>query len=132
MAEPYSREVIDHYRNPRNLGRLPDSDLDVAMGEAGRAAEGDLVRIQIRVGPDDQLREIAFKAFGCPATIASASLATERVLGRSLDAAEQLSARELADGLCLSSDQTPSANLARAALLAAIGAFRRKAARPLA
>ena len=126
MPEFYSPAVIEHCRHPRNAGRLPSGDPDVAGGEAGAAAEGDLVRIQIRVGPDHVVREAAFKAFGCPATIAAASLATERVLGQSLACAVEFAARDLAQALSLSPDRAHSAELARGALAAAVEAFRRK------
>lgn len=125
MPEAYSPEVIDHCRRPRSPGRLRQEDPDVAGGEAGTASEGELVRIQIRVGPDGVVRESAFKAFGCPATIAAASLATEWARGESLARAAELDPRDLARALSLAPDQLRSAELARAALAAAVDAFRR-------
>ncbi len=123
MPEPYSAEVIELCRHPRNAGRLPAQDPDVAGGEAGAAEEGELVRIQIRVGPDQLVREAVFRAFGCPATIAAASLATERVLGQPLSFAAGLATRDLARALSLPPERVRSAELARAALAAAVEAF---------
>ncbi len=95
----------------------------MAGGEAGAAEEGELVRIQIRVGPDQLVREAVFRAFGCPATIAAASLATERVLGQPLSFAAGLATRDLARALSLPPERVRSAELARAAAAAAVEAF---------
>ena len=83
----YSEKVIDHYENPRNVGKMDDSDLNVGTGMVGAPACGDVMRLQIKVSADGVIEDAKFKTYGCGSAIASSSLLTEWVKGRSLDEA---------------------------------------------
>ena len=83
----YSDKVIDHYENPRNVGKLNENDEDVGTGMVGAPACGDVMRLQIRVSPDGIIEDAKFKTYGCGSAIASSSLLTEWVRGKSLDEA---------------------------------------------
>ncbi len=119
----YSAAVLDHYRNPRNPGRLPRDAPDVGTGEAGEPEEGDLVRIQLRADARGRVHDVRFQAFGCTATIASASLATELARGRELAELAAVTADELARRLSLAPERARSAGLAAAALARAARAL---------
>jgi nitrogen fixation protein NifU and related proteins len=91
----YSEKVMEHFSNPRNVGEIPDAD---GVGEVGNATCGDIMRMYIKV-KDDRIEDIRFKTFGCGAAIATSSMATEMVKGRTLEEALQLSNREVAEAL---------------------------------
>src|SRR3954453_22403869 len=86
----YSEKVIDHYENPRNVGALDKNDSTVGTGLVGAPACGDVMKLQIKVGADGLIEDAKFKTFGCGSAIASSSLATEWIKGKSLDEAEQI------------------------------------------
>ena len=86
----YSDKVLDHYENPRNVGRLDDADTNVGTGMVGAPACGDVMRLQIKVDGDGVIEDAKFKTYGCGSAIASSSLLTEWVKGRSLDDATQI------------------------------------------
>lgn len=112
----YSAAVLDHFRNPRNAGRLPRDTPGVATGEAGDSTER--VRLWLRIDDDGRIRELRFQAFGCPGTIACASYATVRLAGRRL-ASARLDASEIASALDLAPARARLAELPVAALAAA-------------
>ena len=97
----YSHKVIDHYENPRNVGIMNADDADVGTGMVGAPACGDVMRLQIRVGDDDIITDAKFKTYGCGSAIASSSLLTEWVKGRSLDDANSIKNMDLANELAL-------------------------------
>ena len=97
----YSHKVIDHYENPRNVGMMNADDADVGTGMVGAPACGDVMRLQIRVGDNDIITDAKFKTYGCGSAIASSSLLTEWVKGRSLDDANSIKNMDLANELAL-------------------------------
>ena len=97
----YSHKVIEHYENPRNVGMMNAEDPDVGTGMVGAPACGDVMRLQIRVGDDDIITDAKFKTYGCGSAIASSSLLTEWVKGRSLDDANSIKNMDLANELAL-------------------------------
>ncbi len=116
---PYSAEVLARFRNPANLGSLAQEDPDVGTGRAGDESTGRVVCVQLRVDGANVVAEACFKAFGCPATIAAASLATELVQGRRLERVGALTDVEVAQALNLSPERWAAAEVAVAALHAA-------------
>ncbi len=118
-APPWSDAVLDHLRRPRNAGRLSREDPGVGTGEAGDADAGELLRLHLRWGPDGRVCEARFQAFGCPATIAAGSVATELALGRTLAEIRTLRPDAIAGPLGLPPDRVRAADLALAALAAA-------------
>ena len=96
-----SHKVIDHYENPRNVGMMNADDADVGTGMVGAPACGDAMRLQIRVGDNDIITDAKFKTYGCGSAIASSSLLTEWVKGRSLDDANSIKNMDLANELAL-------------------------------
>ena len=97
----YSQKVIDHYENPRNVGKLNENDEDVGTGMVGAPACGDVMRLQIRVSPNGIIEDAKFKTYGCGSAIASSSLLTEWVRGKSLDEAGAIRNTEIAKELSL-------------------------------
>jgi len=97
----YSEKVIDHYENPRNVGSLPKDDRNVGTGLVGAPACGDVMKLQIRVNAQGVIEEAKFKTFGCGSAIASSSLITEWVKGRTLDDAMTIKNTDVAEYLCL-------------------------------
>ena len=97
----YSDKVLDHYENPRNVGKLNADDGDVGTGMVGAPACGDVMRLQIKVGDDGVIEDARFKTYGCGSAIASSSLLTEWVKGRTLDEAESIKNTEIAEELAL-------------------------------
>ena len=95
----YSEKVIDHYENPRNVGKFDDEDESVGTGMVGAPACGDVMRLQIKVGDDGVIEDAKFKTYGCGSAIASSSLLTEWVKGRKLEDAEQITNTEIAHEL---------------------------------
>jgi nitrogen fixation NifU-like protein len=122
-----SAAVVDHYTHPRNVGSLPSDDPSVGTGVAGSAESGRLVRLQVRIDPATGLIvEARFKTLGCGSTIASASLATERLTGRTIAADGVLSADEICVALELPDSKRYCAELAETAARAAIDDYRNR------
>jgi nitrogen fixation protein NifU and related proteins len=125
----YSKNVIDHTDNPRNVGTLDSSDPNVGTGLVGSPACGDVMRLQIKVGEGGVIEAARFKTFGCGSAIAASSLATEWVQGRSLDDASQIQNRAIADELNLPPVKLHCSVLAEDAIRLAIADYRRKQAK---
>ena len=124
---PYSEKVIDHYEHPRNVGTLDSDANDVGTGMVGAPACGDVMRLQIKV--DDKtgiIEDAKFKTYGCGSAIASSSLVTEWVKGKTLDEAGKISNAEIADELALPPVKIHCSILAEDAVKAAIADYRSK------
>jgi nitrogen fixation protein NifU and related proteins len=122
----YSDKVLDHYENPRNVGRLPEDDESIGTGMVGAPACGDVMRLQIRVSDDGIIEDAKFKTYGCGSAIASSSLLTEWVRGKSLDEAGEISNTKIAQELCLPPVKIHCSVLAEDAIKAAIKDYRNK------
>ena len=122
----YSKELIDHYEHPRNVGSLDKNDEDVGTGLVGAPACGDVMKLQIKVGDDGVIEDAKFKTFGCGSAIASSSLVTEWVKGKSLDEAEAIKNTEIAEELALPPVKIHCSVLAEDAIKAAIGDYKKK------
>ena len=122
----YSEKVIDHYENPRNVGKLDENDEDVGTGMVGAPACGDVMRLQIRVSDDGIIEDAKFKTYGCGSAIASSSLLTEWVRGKSLDEAGEISNVQIAQELSLPPVKIHCSVLAEDAIKAAIADYRSK------
>ena len=122
----YSDKVIDHYENPRNVGALDKNDETVGTGLVGAPACGDVMKLQIKVGADGLIEDAKFKTFGCGSAIASSSLATEWIKGKSLDEAEQIRNTQIAQHLSLPPVKIHCSVLAEDAIKAAIRDYRVK------
>jgi len=123
---PYNYKVIDHYENPRNVGSMDANDKDVGTGMVGAPACGDVMRLQIRVGDDDIITDAKFKTYGCGSAIASSSLLTEWVKGRSLDDANSIKNMDLANELALPPVKIHCSVLAEDAIKTAIRDVKQK------
>ena len=122
----YSDKVLDHYENPRNVGSLDKSDASVGTGLVGAPACGDVMRLQIRVTEDGLIEDAKFKTYGCGSAIASSSLVTEWVKGRSIDEALEIKNIEIAKHLSLPPVKIHCSVLAEDAIKAAIEDYRAK------
>ena len=123
----YSKKVIEHYENPRNVGTLDAGSQDVGTGLVGAPACGDVMRLQIRVNPETQVIEDAkFKTFGCGSAIASSSLATEWIKGKTVEEANELSNTKIVEELNLPPVKIHCSVLAEDAIKSAIADFRKK------
>lgn len=122
----YSAEVLAHYHHPSNVGSLDAQALDVGTGQVGTQAEGAVLRLQVQVDPDGIIRAARFKAYGCGATIAAGSLATQRLQGGTLDDALALDAGAFAQALSLPPVKMYCAMLAEDAIKAAVQDYRNK------
>jgi nitrogen fixation protein NifU and related proteins len=122
----YSEKVIDHYENPRNVGTLDKDDPNVGTGLVGAPACGDVMRLQLKIGDDGVIQDARFKTFGCGSAIASSSLVTEWVKGKSVDAAMGISNKDVARELSLPPVKIHCSVLAEDAIKAAIADFKRK------
>jgi nitrogen fixation protein NifU and related proteins len=122
----YSEKLLEHYDNPRNVGTLDKSDPSVGTGLVGAPACGDVMKLQIKVGTDGLIEDAKFKTFGCGSAIASSSLATEWIKGRSLDDAEKIKNTEIAQHLALPPVKIHCSVLAEDAIKAAIRDYREK------
>tara|TARA_B100001105_G_scaffold213867_1_gene178960 strand:+ start:51 stop:470 length:420 start_codon:yes stop_codon:yes gene_type:complete len=122
----YSDQVMDHYENPRNVGKMDDGDSQVGTGMVGAPACGDVMRLQIRVGEDGIIQDAKFKTYGCGSAIASSSLLTEWVKGRTLEAAEGIKNTEIAEELALPPVKIHCSVLAEDAIKAAVNDYRDK------
>ncbi len=124
----YSEKVIEHYENPRNVGTLDKNDEHVGTGLVGAPACGDVMRLQIKVGDDGKIADAKFKTFGCGSAIASSSLATEWLKGKTLDEADQIKNSMIAEELHLPPVKIHCSVLAEDAIKSAIADFRSKQA----
>jgi len=122
----YSEQVMDHYENPRNVGKLDKEASDVGTGMVGAPACGDVMLLQIQVNDDGIIEDAKFKTYGCGSAIASSSLLTEWVKGRSLDEAGSITNSEIADELALPPVKIHCSVLAEDAIKAAIKDYRDK------
>jgi len=121
----YSDKVLDHYENPRNVGRMSDSDESVGTGMVGAPACGDVMRLQIKV-EDGIIKDAKFKTYGCGSAIASSSLLTEWVKGKNLYEAESIKNTEIAEELALPPVKIHCSVLAEDAIKAAVADYRNK------
>jgi len=122
----YSEKVLDHYENPRNVGKLDNDDTTVGTGMVGAPACGDVMRLQIKVSDQGVIEDARFKTYGCGSAIASSSLLTEWVKGRTLDEASQIKNQDIADELALPPVKIHCSVLAEDAIKAAIQDYSRK------
>jgi nitrogen fixation protein NifU and related proteins len=123
----YSDKVIDHYNNPRNVGQLDKSSPEVGTGLVGAPECGDVMRLQIKVNPETQvIEEAKFKTFGCGSAIASSSLATEWVKGKTVDQALEIKNTDIVKELSLPPVKIHCSVLAEDAIRAAIGDWKKK------
>ncbi|MFK8022115.1 MAG: Fe-S cluster assembly scaffold IscU [Pseudomonadales bacterium] len=122
----YSEKVLDHYDNPRNVGKMDDADESVGTGMVGAPACGDVMRLQIKVSEDGVIEDAKFKTYGCGSAIASSSLLTEWVKGKSLDEAGQIKNTHIAEELALPPVKIHCSVLAEDAIKAAIKDIREK------
>jgi nitrogen fixation NifU-like protein len=122
----YSDKVLDHYENPRNVGRLDDEDENVGTGMVGAPACGDVMRLQIRVNAEGVIEDAKFKTYGCGSAIASSSLLTEWVKGRTIEDAETIKNTEIAEELGLPPVKIHCSVLAEDAIKAAISDVKQK------
>lgn len=122
----YSDKVLDHYENPRNVGVLDKDDPNVGTGMVGAPACGDVMRLQIKVGEDGVIEDAKFKTYGCGSAIASSSLVTEMVKGKTLDEVARIKNKHIADELALPPVKIHCSVLAEDAIAAAIADIRAK------
>lgn len=122
----YSEKLLNHYENPRNVGSLDKSSDDVGTGLVGAPACGDVMKLQIRVGVNGIIEDAKFKTFGCGSAIASSSLVTEWVRGKTLDEAETIKNTDIARHLALPPVKIHCSVLAEDAIKAAIADYRKK------
>jgi len=122
----YSEKLIDHYENPRNIGSLDKGSDDVGTGLVGAPACGDVMKLQIKVGADGLIEDAKFKTFGCGSAIASSSLVTEWVKGKTIDEAGTIKNTDIARHLALPPVKIHCSVLAEDAIKAAIADYRAK------
>jgi len=122
----YSDKVIDHYENPRNVGKMNDNDSDVGTGMVGAPACGDVMRLQIKVNDEGVIEDAKFKTYGCGSAIASSSLLTEWVKGQTLEQAETIRNTQIAEELALPPVKIHCSVLAEDAIKAAVKDYRDK------
>jgi nitrogen fixation NifU-like protein len=122
----YSNKVIDHYEHPRNVGSLDKNDSSVGTGLVGAPACGDVMKLQIKVSESGIIEDAKFKTFGCGSAIASSSLVTEWVKGKSLDEAATLKNTQIAQHLALPPVKIHCSVLAEDAIKAAVADYRAK------
>ena len=122
----YSEKVLDHYENPRNVGSFDKGDTSVGTGMVGAPACGDVMKLQIKVGDNNVIEDARFKTYGCGSAIASSSLLTEWVKGKTLDEASEIKNSEIAEELALPPVKVHCSVLAEDAIKAAISDFKQK------
>ncbi|MDH5773156.1 MAG: Fe-S cluster assembly scaffold IscU [Rhodospirillaceae bacterium] len=122
----YSKELIDHYENPRNVGSMDESENDIGTGLVGAPACGDVMKLQIKVGADGIIEDAKFKTFGCGSAIASSSLVTEWVKGKTLDEAATIKNTDIAQELALPPVKIHCSVLAEDAIKAAVSDYKEK------
>jgi len=122
----YSEKVVDHYENPRNIGSLDKNAPDVGTGLVGAPACGDVMKLQIKVNAEGIIEDAKFKTFGCGSAIASSSLVTEWVKGKSIDEAAQIKNTQIAQHLALPPVKIHCSVLAEDAIKAAVADYKGK------
>ena len=122
----YSEKVLDHYENPRNVGTLDVNDDQVGTGMVGAPACGDVMRLQIKVNDAGVIEDARFKTYGCGSAIASSSLLTEWVKGKTLEEAQQIKNSEIAEELALPPVKVHCSVLAEDAIKAAVDNYQQK------
>ena len=124
----YSEKVLDHYENPRNVGSFDKAEKGVATGMVGAPACGDVMKLQIKVGEDGVIEDARFKTYGCGSAIASSSLVTEWVKGKTLEQAMEIKNTLIAEELALPPVKIHCSILAEDAIKAAVEDYRRQQA----
>ncbi|MBF0446456.1 MAG: Fe-S cluster assembly scaffold IscU [Magnetococcales bacterium] len=122
----YNDKVLDHYENPRNVGSFDKNDDNVGTGMVGAPACGDVMKLQIKVGDDGIISDAKFKTFGCGSAIASSSLVTEWIKGKSLDDALTIKNKDIAEELALPPVKIHCSVLAEDAIKQAINDYKKK------
>jgi nitrogen fixation NifU-like protein len=122
----YSEKVLDHYENPRNVGKFDEDDEHIGTGMVGAPACGDVMRLQIKVNDEGVIEDAKFKTYGCGSAIASSSLLTEWVKGKNLNQAEGIKNTEIAEELALPPVKIHCSVLAEDAIKAAVKDYREK------
>jgi nitrogen fixation NifU-like protein len=122
----YSNKVLDHYENPRNVGSFTKDTEGIGTGMVGAPACGDVMKLQIRVGKDGLIEDAKFKTYGCGSAIASSSLVTEWVKGKTLDQAMSIRNTQIAEELALPPVKIHCSILAEDAIKAAVADYRKK------
>ena len=122
----YSKKLLDHYENPRNVGSMDKENKDVGTGLVGAPACGDVMKLQIKVGDEGVIEDAKFKTFGCGSAIASSSLVTEWVKGKKIDEANKIKNTEIANHLALPPVKIHCSVLAEDAIKAAISDYKEK------
>ncbi len=122
----YSEKVLDHYENPRNVGALDKNDSSVGTGMVGAPACGDVMKLQIKVGKDGVIEDAKFKTYGCGSAIASSSLVTEWVKGKTIDQALAIKNTQIAEELALPPVKIHCSILAEDAIKAAVADYKAK------
>ncbi|MEM0909912.1 MAG: Fe-S cluster assembly scaffold IscU [Pseudomonadota bacterium] len=124
----YSNKVIDHYENPRNVGSFESDDPTVATGMVGAPACGDVMRLQLKINDNGVIEDAKFKTYGCGSAIASSSLVTEWVKGKSIDEAAEIKNTDIAQELALPPVKIHCSILAEDAIKAAVADYKEKKA----
>ncbi len=122
----YSEKLLDHYENPRNVGTLDKDDEEVGTGMVGAPACGDVMKLQIKVGKDGVIEDAKFKTYGCGSAIASSSLVTEWVKGKTVDQALEIKNTQIAEELALPPVKIHCSILAEDAIKAAVADYKSK------
>ena len=122
----YSEEVIDHYENPRNVGKMDEKQKNVGTGMVGAPACGDVMKLQIQVNDEGIIEDACFKTYGCGSAIASSSLATEMIKGKSIDEALELKNTDIVSALVLPPVKIHCSVLAEDAIRAAVADYKDK------
>ena len=122
----YGDKVLEHYENPRNVGTMDKNDPNVGTGLVGAPACGDVMRLQVKISDDGKIEDAKFKTFGCGSAIASSSLVTEWVKGKTIDEAETIKNTDIAKHLALPPVKIHCSVLAEDAIKAAIADYRAK------
>ncbi|MBF0255398.1 MAG: Fe-S cluster assembly scaffold IscU [Gammaproteobacteria bacterium] len=122
----YSDKVLDHYENPRNVGNMDKDAINVGTGMVGAPACGDVMRLQIQVGENGVIEDAKFKTYGCGSAIASSSLLTEWVKGKTLDQAMEIKNSQIAEELALPPVKVHCSVLAEDAIRAAVSDYKQK------
>jgi nitrogen fixation NifU-like protein len=122
----YSTKVIDHYENPRNVGSFTKEEEGVGTGMVGAPACGDVMKLQIKVGKDGVIEDAKFKTYGCGSAIASSSLVTEWVKGKTVDQALEIKNTQIAEELALPPVKIHCSILAEDAIKAAVADYKKK------
>jgi nitrogen fixation NifU-like protein len=125
----YSKEVLDHYDNPRNVGSFDKSEKNIGTGIVGAPACGDVMKLQLKINDDGIIEDAKFKTFGCGSAIASSSYATELVKGKSIDEAETIKNTDIAKHLSLPPVKIHCSLLAEDAIKSAIANYRENKAK---